>query len=202
MVTDRGLPLPQLLCIYLFQGSAFSLPLTAYNNMEEFELEPGEEIIATVRQHPLVLLGKIIPALTSTAANIFAPALSITNGTVRFFLGIYWLFIWMSLFTKLTDYFLTAWIITTTRIVEIHQFGYFKRTVSSFLLIHVQDITTEIDGVFGTVFGFGKLNVETAGNSEKFVMYGLRGPNTVRDTIMREIALLHADGGGVPSLGS
>jgi hypothetical protein len=189
--------------------------------MEEFELEPGEEIITTVRQHPLVLLGKIIPALlftflpflilgifgyvfahTSTAANIFAPTLSITNGTVRFFLGLYWLFIWMSLFTKLTDYFLTVWIITTTRIVEIHQFGYFRRTVSSFLLIHVQDITTEIDGVFGTIFGFGKLNVETAGNSEKFVMYGLRGPDNVRDTIMREIALLHAGSGGVASLGS
>jgi hypothetical protein len=183
--------------------------------MEEFELEPGEEIIRTVRKHFFVLFFKLAPFVVLAllpfvlfgVLNIvasYSPLLGIAGGQgfsvssapVRFILGIYWLLLWMSLFTTLTKFFLTQWIITNTRIVDIRQYRFFSRVVSSFLLIRVQDITTEVNGLFGTLVGFGSLNVETAGRAETFLMYGVQNPEGVRDLIMAEVAALHADGLG------
>lgn len=174
--------------------------------MEEFELEPGETVITEVRQHIFVLLLRLVPfvimalipllilPLFSAAVHVTHSANLQTQGLgpiARFALAIWWLFVWMGAFTTITRYFLTVWVITSQRIVDISQFGFFSRKVSSFLLARVQDVTTDVTGIFGTLIGFGEINVETAGRDEKFRLYGIRHPEAVRDLIMREVALLH-----------
>lgn len=172
--------------------------------MEEFELEPGEHVIREVRQHPFVFLLRLVPiGLLALAPFIVVPLFEmlLTQGGpgdgvsshFRFFVGIWWLFLWMYVFHTLTKYFLTVWVITSHRIVDIHQVGLFRRKVSSFLLIRVQDVTTNIHGILQTLIGFGDINVETAGSYEKFCMKGIRAPEYIRDLIMREVALLHQD---------
>ncbi len=182
--------------------------------MEEFELEPNETVLLTVRQHPFVIVGHLIPfpilALVPFlllmvvnyglmnglmgAQSALSPITFTTPG-MRFALGAWWLFVWMAFYATLTRNRLTLWVITSTRIVDIHQYGFFNRVVSSFLLIRVQDVTTGVRGVFGTLLGFGSINVETAGSDEKFIMDGLTSPDKIRDLIMREVSLLHADAG-------
>lgn len=178
--------------------------------MEEFQLEPGETITRAVRKHWLVFVGELLPyAVIALLPLIIFPAvtyfvahapqfadthadLTLWNGWVRLILGLWLLLAWMGGFNAFTRYYLDQWVITTTRIVDIHQFGFFRREVSSFLLNHVQDVTTDVDGIFPTVFGFGTLRVETAGDeSRHFVMRGIRDPEGLRDLIMREIAALH-----------
>jgi uncharacterized membrane protein YdbT with pleckstrin-like domain len=171
--------------------------------MEEFELEPGEQIIRTIRKHwiifvigllPYLILG-ILPLFIPTALALFAPTHALTNGTMPaiadFLVYIWWLFLWIAAFGSFIRYFLNQWIITTTRIVDIEQHGFFDRQVSSFLLARVQDVTTNVSGVLATIFGFGSIDVETAGRDEKFIMHGLGNPEEVRDLIMREVAELH-----------
>ncbi|HEY0010780.1 MAG TPA: PH domain-containing protein [Candidatus Paceibacterota bacterium] len=176
--------------------------------MEEFELEPGEHIITQVRQHLFVLFLRLVPylllalapfvlapvftALMSTGAADSLP-LAETSSSARFFLGLWWLFLWMAIFHIVTKYFLTVWVITSHRIVDIKQIGFFRRRVSSFLLIRVQDVTTDVHGIFATLIGFGNINVETAGSHDTFCMRGIRFPEFIRDLIMREVAALHAD---------
>ncbi len=117
--------------------------------------------------------------------------LSFANPWVRLLFGLWWLLMWNGAFNTFTRYFLDTWIITTTRIVDIHQFGFFERHVSSFLLPRVQDVTTDVNGIFPTLFGFGTLRVETAGDaSQNFIMGGIPHPEAVRDLIMREIEAL------------
>ena len=171
--------------------------------MEEFELEPGEHIIIQVRQHPFVLFLRILPLILLSIAPFIlepivsafvakgAPAASELSSGYRFFLGIWWLLIWMTLFHIITKYFLTVWIITSHRIVDIDQLGYFKRRVSSFLLVRVQDVTTNVHGLLATLIGYGDINVETAGSNERFCMAGIRSPEYIRDIIMTEVAKLH-----------
>jgi hypothetical protein len=178
--------------------------------MEEFQLEPGESITRAVRKHWLVFVGELmpffilalLPLIALPVVSYFAAAapqfadthtdLTLANGWVRFILGLWLLFAWMGGFNAFTRYYLDQWIITTTRIVNVHQFGFFRREVTSFLLNHVQDVTTDVDGVFPTIFGFGTLRVETAGDeSRHFVMRGIRDPEGLRDLIMSEIASLH-----------
>lgn len=169
--------------------------------MEEFELELGETVIRTVHQHWFLLVVRLIPFLllavlpliigpVVTALAASTPAFSLVQYAplARFGLGIWWLLLWMSAFTLLTKYFLTMWVITSHRIVDISQDSLFSRQVSSFLLARVQDITTDVDGLFGTLIGYGTLNVETAGRAEKFAMDGVAHPEAIRDLIMREIA--------------
>jgi uncharacterized membrane protein YdbT with pleckstrin-like domain len=184
--------------------------------MEEFELEPGEKITRSVRSHWIVLLGELIPFVVLAILPLCVPiAFSFVTavnpkltsalnallaqhaGWLFMGLGIWWLFIWICGFTTFTQYYLTTWIITTTRIVDIRQYSFFSRQVSSFLLNRVQDVTTDVEGFLPTMFNFGTLNVETAGRDEKFEMSGIMQPTELRDLIMQEVAALHADGSPV-----
>ena len=182
--------------------------------MEEFELEPGETITLSVRKHWIVLVGQVVsfailgllPLLlpyTLSYIQVANPALAtsisrqlVNSGPwMQLFYAFWLLFIWMAAFSAFTRYYLTMWIITSTRIVEIHQYGFFSRRVSSFLLNRVQDVTTSVDGFLATVFGYGALDVETAGKDEKFGMYGIANHEGIRDLYhARSSAALHADG--------
>jgi|CXWL01.1.fsa_nt_gi uncharacterized membrane protein YdbT with pleckstrin-like domain len=181
--------------------------------MEEFELEPRESVTISVRTHIFVLFLRLLPfVLLALAPFILSDILRIvttntpgleifsrinvnsSNPLARFMLGTYLLFIWIGIFGIFTRYYLTIWIITTTRIVDIKQSGFFRREVSSFLLNRVQDVTTNVNGILATLIGYGTLEVETAGSDEKFFMRGIVNPEGVRDLIMKEVALLHADG--------
>jgi membrane protein YdbS with pleckstrin-like domain len=185
--------------------------------MEEFELEPGEKITLSVRRHWFFLIAQLIPYVIlailpllfivafpylkpyivhANAAGmvLFNQDLAQATPWLRLTLAFWWLFLWISAFSIYTKYSLTLWIITTTRIVDIRQFGFFSRKVSSFLLNRVQDVTTDVEGILPTMFGYGTLNVETAGREEKFQMNNISHPVELRDLIMREIAALHADG--------
>lgn len=188
----------------------------------EFRLEHGERITASVRKHWFVLLLELLPfallawvpmliipfvssvvssvsiasSTSASAVDLFS-SLSFEGGWVQFLYGLWLLVMWIGAFNTFTRYYLNMWVITTTRIVYIHQHGFFSREVSSFLLVRVQDVTTEVHGLFGTLLGYGTLNVETAGDSSKdFKMTGIPNPTTLRDLIMKEIADLHEQGKG------
>ena len=180
--------------------------------MEEFELEEGEQIMLHVRKHWLVFVGQLIPfavlawlptliphvfvwmGTSIPNAAAFGGNLTLNNPWFRLFLGCWWLLLWIGAFNRFTQYFLNVWVITTTRIVDIHQYGFFDRQVSSFLLARVQDVTTTVDGFFADIVGYGTVRVETAGSdSQNFLMDNIRDPQGIRDLIMREIAALHAD---------
>ena len=180
--------------------------------MEEFELEAGEQVIRTVRKHWLVFAGAMIPfAFLAWVPSLFPLVVrfieslgqvpgsyeayvSFANPWFRFFLGLWWLLLWTGAFNAFVSYFLNSWIITSKRIVEIRQYGFWSRKVSSFLLEHVQDVTTTTEGIFSDLFNFGHVRVETAGTaSAHFEMDGVESPQRMRDLIMREIALLHGE---------
>lgn len=174
--------------------------------MEEFELETGEVVIQSVRSHIFVLVLQLVPfvlalflpalvsLLISLAATMNPAALTLlpnSAGVIRFLMGIWYLLVWTAAFSLLTRYYLTLWIITNLRIVDIKQRSFFNREVSSFLLARVQDITTDVSGVLGTLIGFGKLSVETAGKDEEFQMENISHPQNVRDVIMSQVAQMH-----------
>ena len=179
--------------------------------MEEFQLDPGERVKRTVRKHWFVLVISFIPFLllawlptivpdllarlasaSPESATLFAQFTS-ENPWFRMFLGLWWLFLWIGAFNTFTQYYLNHWVITTTRIVRIRQHGFFNREVSSFLLVKVQDVTTEVNGIFADLLGYGSVRVQTAGTeSRDFVLDGVDDPTGMRDLIMSEITVLHS----------
>lgn len=174
--------------------------------MEEFELGAGERVTRTVRKHWFVLLASLLPfvflAIIPTLVGPFLSALpagspealrffaelSGENRWFRLFLGLWWLLLWIGAFNAFTQYYLNHWVITSQRIVRVRQRGFFAREVASFHLNRVQDVTTEVNGVFADLLGYGSVRVQTAGTDSKdFVMDGIDDPQGMRDLIMREI---------------
>lgn len=180
--------------------------------MRDIQLEPGEKLIIATRKHWFVLLLRLIPiAFLAWLPSVLLVLLSVASATMpgasaaaltaattspyaHLFYGLWLLMLWSTAFNFITSYYLNEWIITSTRIIEIHQYGFFSREISSLLLVKIQDVDVDVQGLLGTLVGYGQLQVQSAGTAEHFSMEDIPEPNGLRDTIMKEIALLHADG--------
>ena len=165
----------------------------------------------SLRKHPLICVGSLIPfavldylpyllprfgnwlaSLNPDASINYASLFSFENPWVTFVIGIYWIFVWMGAFGTFTNYFLDQWIVTNERIIMVNQVSFFYREFSSLFLDRVQDVKIEIGGFFQTLFGFGTVEVESAGaNAAAARMAGLSHPTTVRDLVLAEVGKLH-----------
>jgi uncharacterized membrane protein YdbT with pleckstrin-like domain len=59
-------------------------------------------------------------------------------------------------------------IVTDRNITQILQYGLFNRKVSQLNMVNVEDVTSIEKGMFSTMFGFGELKIETAGEQSNF----------------------------------
>ena len=99
----------------------------------------------------------------------------------------YLLFIIGLLFYGFIDHYLDVYIITDERIVDIRQTGFFKREISELHLREVQDVSALVKGFIPTVFHFGDIYIQTAGEHENFTFYAVPHPYRVS----KKIADLH-----------
>jgi hypothetical protein len=169
--------------------------------MNEFELEPGEEVILSVRKHWFIFLAELLPyaiimvvpfaipriiELASPLAR-YAPFFSYSTPAARAALGVWLLVTWTGAWGTFTKYFLNAWILTNKRIVEIKQRRYFSREVSSLFLSRVQDVTSTVTGVLSSLLGIGEIQVQTAAEEVEFVMHGVPNPDHLRDLVLKYV---------------
>jgi uncharacterized membrane protein YdbT with pleckstrin-like domain len=102
---------------------------------------------------------------------------------------IYLMILWSFAFHSIVDYYLDVWIITDKRIIDIEQHGLFNREISEFNLNRVQDVTVEIRGILATLFDFGNLHVQTAGDHREFVFKQVPDPQKAKTTILQLVNL-------------
>ncbi len=95
------------------------------------------------------------------------------------------LFIWNFFFILWLDFYLDVWIVTNERIINIEQKGFFSRNVSELKLTKIQDVTSEIIGVIPTLFNYGNIYVQTAGEKERFTFIQIPDPNKVKNAIVQ-----------------
>lgn len=65
-------------------------------------------------------------------------------------------------------YFQSRMIVTDRNITQVLQLGLFNRKVSQLTMENVEDVTALQSGFFATIFGFGILKIETAGEQVNF----------------------------------
>jgi hypothetical protein len=179
--------------------------------MTDLTLHPGERILVSLRKHPLIAVGTLLPYAildylpyllpkfgawltlqNPTSTFNYMAAFSFANPWIDFIVGIYWLFVWMGAFSTFTNYFLDEWIVTNERVIDVNQKSFWSREVSSLFLDRVQDVDVDITGFFQTLFGFGTVTVESAGAEPGIVhMTGLARPTYVRNLILEEVGKLH-----------
>ncbi|HWQ99296.1 MAG TPA: PH domain-containing protein [Candidatus Methylomirabilis sp.] len=154
-----------------------------------------EENVFFLRPHWLVLLPIIagfgvvlvLPFAVWFGLQTMNPAFFETPGYETLYVlgaSAFFLYAWLFLFQIFIDYFLDIWIVTTHRIIDIQQHGMFGRTTSELLLDRVQDVSSDVRGFIHTVFDYGNVHVQTAGERERFVFENVPHPVHVSKRIL------------------
>ncbi len=171
---------------------------------------PDEHVVLFMRRHWFAIL-------TIVAAFILLTGLPLglgwyfwldvepwVNGPVSgpiivVFGSLYVLSVWLFAFIEFTDFYLDTWIVTNERIINIEQEGLFHRTASELDLAAVQDTTAEIRGVLQTVFTYGQVFVQTAGERGRFHFKNIDDPEHVKEIVTK---LVEEDKKRVSALGA
>ncbi len=160
----------------------------------------NEEIIRVLRRDLFVLFKKVLLFLLLTILPFaFFYLMMIFNANILenntiyplviLAISAYYLFIWLFFFFSFIDYYLDVWIITSERIIDIQQRGFFSRIISEQKLFRIQDVTSEVNGAIPTIFKYGDVHVQTAGTKQRFFFHEVPNPDKVRDIIIRLVRL-------------
>jgi len=127
---------------------------------------------------PLVFLAVIYFRYPDVFENQSLDALIVLVGST------YLLFITGIFLYGFIDYYLDVYIITNERIVDIKQTGFFRREINELHLREVQDVSARVKGFFSTIFHFGDIFIQTAGERENFIFVSIPHPYTISKKII------------------
>lgn len=159
--------------------------------------EAGENMVVDVRRHPFglyVLYLQIILALGLSLIVIFAflPSVSTTLGvpesTVNGIAAIFGLIaisfglIFIVLATKV--YTGNRLIVSNRNITHVKQVGIFNKHTAELSMSNVEDVSIHKTGIFPSVFNYGELKIETAGEQRNFEYKYCPKPDAVATAIL------------------
>jgi len=154
-------------------------------------LRPTEEIKLIVRHHwagflstLLIVLGMIIgpvvllalgnTILKNVLDNYFPLLVLVTSGYVIFLLTF--------LLGSWINYYYDIIVITNERMINVDQEGLLSRRISELNMVQIQNVTAEVNGILRSLFNFGLLVVETAGEGTTARdVRGVEGYFTIED---------------------
>jgi uncharacterized membrane protein YdbT with pleckstrin-like domain len=152
----------------------------------------GEEVILYLHRHWWTLANRILALVTAAflpfvAVVAFGQILIAENlmSIFAFLWAGYYLMLWFFFFYSLTIYNLNSWIVTNMRIIDQHQRGFFNQEVAELSLVNIQDVSFKMEGMVATMMNYGRIEVQTAGNDQKFIFSDIPNPQTVKDEIMK-----------------
>ncbi|MGI9027734.1 MAG: PH domain-containing protein [Candidatus Saccharimonadales bacterium] len=168
-----------------------------FNPMGRVEQINTDEIkIADVRRHPiglyfiyiqtiaalglsLGLVGLLLPEFLKglNVSDASAQAIGLLFGLVVLSLGV----IFVILATRI--YLANQLIITNDNVTQVAQVGLFHRKVSELSMENVEDVTAHQKGLFQTLFNYGRLHVETAGEQDNYNFHYCPNPNAYAKAI-------------------
>lgn len=140
-------------------------------------MQPGERVVCEIKRHPYGLFGiygtlalvVIISVTAVVVAPQLAPDLSQQAREVLALSAVI-LSVLMGLFTYIGAmvYKGNRWIVTTDSITQIQQNSLFNTQTSQLSMANLEDVTVEQNGIMQSMFGFGTLHAESAGQQGKF----------------------------------
>ncbi len=157
-------------------------------------LEPGEKMLTVVHRHligiiiiyleALVGVGSLALLAAFVAPDVFNDLSTKTNrlivaGTV--FAVAILVFV---LFVATYVYRQSKLLVTDKSLVQVLQKSLFIRNVSRLSMSNVEDVSAEQRGILATIFNFGTLTIQTAGELDNFVFPTCPDPNRLAHRIL------------------
>jgi membrane protein YdbS with pleckstrin-like domain len=135
----------------------------------------------------LVFVMALIPIAVGIFFNLVWPNLfvgGISRPLLVLAASAYYLMMWAFFITKFVDYYLDVYLVTTHRVLDVQQNGMFSRTVAELDLARVQDVTSEVKGIFHSLLDFGDVKIQTAGAEDHFVFENVKHPDQIRKRLL------------------
>ena len=140
-------------------------------------VDDDEVLLGTIKKHSfgiiIVYLQALVGLVLSIGLAIFLLPSVLPSGaaysTVVGFSALAIFFAVVIVVTATIVYNQSSIVITDKNITQILQSGLFGRKVSQLTMANVEDVTAVQHGIFATMFDFGELKVETAGEQANFI---------------------------------
>jgi len=157
-------------------------------------VEPGEKTLDIVHRHPIGLIIIYIEALIGVIAlaallifvapdatkNLSAESNRLLIAGVVFAVAILILFLFVATYV----YRQSRLVINDKSLVQVLQKSLFFRDVSRLSFSNVEDVTAQQRGILSTIFNFGTLEVQTAGEMDNFLFPTCPNPNKYAHEIL------------------
>lgn len=165
-------------------------------------LDNDEKILLYIRKHWILFVVRIFPIIIFAVLPIIFPTI-ITfflpmelerfkdAGWALYFMWLIVLWVWG--FLLWTEYYLDVWVLTDRKIISADQKTLFNRHMSTLELEKIQDITIEVNGFIETMFGYGTIRVQTAGEIRKFALDDAYHPEEAKEIILNTQANIRED---------
>lgn len=179
-------------------------PLTAfcfYPDGIDFETRRREEkVVLLMRKHIITNVGWIILAILMILAPLvlpYFPILEFLPARFQFIAILVWYLITTAVVLEnFLNWFFNVYIVTNQRIVDIDFYNLIYKEVSDAKIEKVQDITYKMGGVVRTIFNYGDVYIQTAGEVPNFEFLAVPQPDRVVK-ILEDLISEVKGGGGV-----
>ena len=165
------------------------------NIQKLFKQKGYEKVEYIVRRHwitflPIIIFFIVLLALPlglywlilNTLNEVLQNPIYYTAGVL--FTSIYYLSVVLFFYTYFVAFHLDLWIVTNDRLLDVQQKTLFARTVSEVDLYQIQDASSEVHGIFPSLFNYGNIILQTASAVPKFTFRNVPNPNELRQAIL------------------
>jgi len=151
--------------------------------------QAGENVVVVQRQFPVVLRKPLLLGLVIVLVAMLPWAFATYNdyswaGYTGWWLAAWFIvlgFIWLRAWVA---WFYSVYVLTTQRIMVVHQRGFFGREVNELTLNNVQNANYAISGFTAALFGFGTVTIETLSGGQPLKLKLVTHPADLQQAIV------------------
>ncbi len=162
-------------------------PSTKYTSLHFDTQDQEETVILLLRRHWVTN----IPWMFLSFVFIFAPVvlssfplLSFLPGNYQVMAVIMWyLLAMMFVFEHVLSWYFNIYIVTNLHITDITMSSLLSKTSTEAHLEDIQSVKTKVTGVFGSLFNFGDVIIETAAEHQSILFSSVPNPDFVAERI-------------------
>jgi len=154
-----------------------------------------EDKLYILRRHPVTFVPTIFLFICLALVpigvyflilNIFPNLITgpVARPLLILFASTYCLSILLFFYSYFIEFYLDVTIITNDRMIDIEQSSLFGRTVAEVDLYQIQDATSEVKGIFRSIFNYGNVTAQTAGSMPKFTLHDVSHPHDIRQMLL------------------
>mgnify|MGYP001571365754 CR=1 FL=1 len=153
---------------------------------KHLNLRDDERVAAIVRRSLLVSAGPLLAAAASIFLAFFLIVPLFARG--NFGMGIFTFLIALGVLTALRAvrlWYGTAFVVTSARVIDLDQRGFFHRQLSEARFEKIEDISVVIHGIFATLFHLGTIRVLANGGQALIEIRAVPRPEIIQELLGR-----------------